>query len=223
MRPAFGDRLAAEAAQFFIRVTQPTGGGGVSGIAGGAEVRDAFAFGGRPTFQDRQRFIRGERVRDIPKVDTPNQFRGRHVREELPDRFALRLSPKIPDGIDDGGRGQVDRAFLRTDPAQLAVAGDMPPERAHVFREGAQRPPDHQWAKRGHGGDDDLIAAPDREREAVPLMRAIGFEDDVGGRVIGVGIHRVRAVELAGRWETDVADGQGGDLHGSGVHKRGFP
>ena len=46
-----------------------------------------------------------------------------------------------------------------------------------------------------------LVAAPDRERQAVALeaVGAVGLQDDVGGRVVGVGVHRVGAVERAAR------------------------
>jgi hypothetical protein len=48
------------------------------------------------------------------------------------------------------------------------------------------------------GGAYDFGAAADREGEPVTLQAVLGVsvQDDVGRRVIGIGVHRVRAVEL---------------------------
>ena len=48
--------------------------------------------------------------------------------------------------------------------------------------------------------------------EAVAFVGSVGGKDDVGGGVVGVGVHRVRAIEGAGGREADVARGERGDL-----------
>ena len=55
-------------------------------------------------------------------------------------------------------------------------------------------------------GDLHLVAPPTREGEAVALEAVAGVraQDDVGGGVVGIGIHRVRPVEMPGRREPDV-------------------
>lgn len=80
---------------------------------------------------------------------------------------------------------------------------------------------DDQRAEGVDGGDDDLIAATNGEGEAVAFMGAVGGEDDVCGGVVGVGVHRVRAVEGAGGGEADVAGGEGGELSRHGSDKWG--
>ena len=53
---------------------------------------------------------------------------------------------------------------------------------------------DDQMAKGVDRRDADLVAAADRERQAVPFEPAVGLEDDVGRRVVRIGVHRVGAV-----------------------------
>ena len=62
-----------------------------------------------------------------------DELLGRHVGDELPDRLARLLGQQVPHGIDHGAGGEVHGALVRPDPAQLAVAGDMPPEAAGIF------------------------------------------------------------------------------------------
>ena len=47
-----------------------------------------------------------------------------------------------------------------------------------------------------------------------PSCAAVGVHDDVGRRVVRVGIHGVRAIELARRREPDVGDVEAGDAFG---------
>ena len=60
-----------------------------------------------------------------------------------------------------------------------------------------------------------LVAAADREGEAVPRStvrrRLVGGQDDVGGRVVGILVHRVGAVGGDGRREAQVVDLDAGD------------
>src|SRR6187551_993191 len=60
---------------------------------------------------------------------------------------------------------------------------------------------------------DDLRTAADRERETMTFesIVSIGPDDHVRGRVVGIGVHRVRAVEVARRREADVDDLELGD------------
>ena len=69
-----------------------------------------------------------------------DELLGRHVGQQLPERLAFRLRPQVPDRVDDGGRRQVDHAFLRADPAQLADRRrSAPPEAAHIGRDRLER------------------------------------------------------------------------------------
>jgi hypothetical protein len=85
----------------------------------------------------------------------------------------------------------------------------MAPEAAHVGGDPFQVEPDHQALHRADGGAADLVATPDGEGQAVPFeARGVGFQHHVGGGVVRVGVHGVRAVEeLRGR-EAHVLDAQ---------------
>jgi len=68
------------------------------------------------------------------------------------------------------------RALIRADPPQLRIAGDLAPETPHVGGDRLERLADHERPQRVRGGDDDLVAAPGREREPVTreLVAAVG-------------------------------------------------
>ncbi|GAB3995002.1 hypothetical protein GCM10029992_11060 [Glycomyces albus] len=57
----------------------------------------------------------------------------------------------------------------------------------------------------------DVVAASDGEGEAVAFAAVVGVQDDVGRRVVGVGVHRVGAVEAARSGEADVHYVHGGN------------
>ena len=98
----------------------------------------------------------------------------------------------------------MDRALFRADPAELAVAGERPPERRHVGGDVGEREPDNQRLQGLDGGDADLVAAPAGEGQAVPLQAFVtGMQGDVGGGVIRAFVHRVRAVEGQGGRNAD--------------------
>ncbi|CAM5243625.1 hypothetical protein STANM309S_05160 [Streptomyces tanashiensis] len=58
-------------------------------------------------------------------------------------------------------------------------------------------PADDVFAQGVDGGDLDIVATADREGEAMALVGAFGgAQDEVGGGVVGVGIHGVGPVQL---------------------------
>ncbi len=77
------------------------------------------------------------------------------------------LGEQVPDGIDHGAGGKVHRALVRADPAQLAVAGDEVPEAAGIFLHPIEFEADDQMLHRLDREAADLIAAADREGQAV--------------------------------------------------------
>ena len=96
---------------------------------------------------------------------------GGHIGEELPDGLAFGFGVEVPDGVDEGGGGEVDDAFFGADPAELAVAGDLAPESAHVVGEGFEGAAFDEGGEGLDGGDAELVAAADGEGEAVALER----------------------------------------------------
>ena len=73
-----------------------------------------------------------EGVGDVAEVDTAHDLLRRHVGEQFPDGLALDFGVQVPDGVDEGRRGEMDDALLRPEPAELAFAGEASPELAHV-------------------------------------------------------------------------------------------
>src|SRR4029450_11951187 len=97
--------------------------------------------------------------------------------------------------------------------AQLAVADQPPPHAAHVGEQLLGLGHDHRRGQRLDGLDAELGAARDGEAEAVCGQPGVtGAQDHVGGRVVGVGVHGVRAVELPGGREAHVQGVEDGDL-----------
>ena len=93
--------------------------------------------------------------------------------------------------------GEMDRALLRADPPQLAVRDEAAPEPAHIADDPVERAADDERLERADGGDAHLRAATAREGQPVPLdaVVRVGAEHDVGGRIVRVGVHRIRPVE----------------------------
>ena len=107
-------------------------------------------------------------------------------------------------------------ALVGADPAQLAVAGQMPPELSGMREDIAKFGADDQMF---HGIDRraaDFIAAADRKRQPVARKAVrIGIESDVGRRVIRIGVHRVRTIQAQRGGEAQVKDAKIGDAgHG---------
>jgi hypothetical protein len=117
----------------------------------------------------------------VAEVDARDDLARRHVGEQLPQRLALDLGVKVPDGIDDGGHRQVNHALFGAEPAQLRVAGESSPEPAEICREILDSLADEMRAECLDRRHAHFVAAADRKRQAVPLERAVRPEDDVGG------------------------------------------
>src|SRR6266545_2050179 len=209
VRPATGYRLAQQRAQLIVGIAQPACRRSVGWEAALAHLGHARRFGWGVAAQQIERLGRCQRVGDVAEIDAGNLLFRRHVREQQPERLAGRFGIQIPDSVDHGGGRQVDDALFRANPAQLAIAGDQVPEGAHIGRERLKRLADDQVFERLDRCDAQLIAAADREGQAVAFepIRAIGFKHNIGGRVIWVAIHGIGAVEQARCGEADVACG----------------
>lgn len=87
----------------------------------------------------------------------------------------------------------MNHAFLWPDPAELAVAGHMPPETSHVGRELFERVPDDQMPHRLDRLHAEVVASSNRERQAMTFeaIGMIGLQHDIRRRVIRVRVHRV--------------------------------
>ena len=157
--------------------------------------------------QDADGLLRRQGIRDVPEVDAAHELLRRHVGEELPQGLVLALRPQVPDCIHDRARGEVDDALLGPQPAQLRIRGEASPEPAHVPADLLEGAADDERGERTDGGHAYLGAAPARERQPMPLeaVTGVGAQDDVGRRIVRVGMHRVRAVQPTRGREADVA------------------
>ena len=216
MREAVGERLARALGQRRLRIAEPARRGRVGGESFREQQLLALGLRRLVAAQDRQRIVRRQDVVDVAEVDARDELLRRHVREELPERLLLELRVQIPDRVDDGGRGKVDHALLRSQPAQLAVGDESPPQPSEVCDELLDRRPDHVRRERLDRGDADLGAAADREREPVPRQaaRIVGLEGDVGRRIVGIRVHRIRPGTAPRGREADVVRDGPHDPHG---------
>ena len=217
-------RFLAQASQLVVRVAEPAGRGRVAGIALALEQGQALGLALGGAGQQHERLVRRDAVGEVAEVDAAHQLLGAHVGDQAPQRLALGLGPQVPDRVDDGAGGQVDRALVGSDPAQLAVRGHVPPEAPHVGGDPIQVQADDEMPHRLDGAAAQVVAAPDGEGQAVALQaRPVRLEDDVGGRVIRIGIHRVGAVQVGRRGEAHVDGAQIGDAgHRGGVRGGGI-
>src|SRR6185503_11206612 len=135
------------------------------------------------------------------------------VGEHFPQRLARALRVQIPDGVDDRRHRDVDDAFLRAEPAELRVAGQVAPERRRRRHDVVERAADHERLVGADRAGADLVAAADGEGEAVAFEPRVRVQDDVGGGIVGIGVDGIGAGLRQRRRKTEVDDLQAGDLH----------
>lgn len=219
---AVGDGLRGEPGELLVVVAEPPGGGGVGGEAALQQVAPATLRARFPAAQDVEGLGRGERVGDVSEVDLADEPFGVGVGEELPERFARALGGEVPGRVDHGADRHVHHALLGPQPAELAVADQVAVQRPRIRAEFVDGPADHMVPQRVDRGDLDIVAPPDGEGEPVPLVPVggVGAQHDVRGRVVGVRVHRVGAVQLARGGEADVVGVDRGDT-GEGAGDRG--
>lgn len=200
-----GDRLAGQLDELLVGVADPAGRGGVGGVAVALQLSDPGVLPRLRRAQDGECLVRGERVVQVAEVDQADDLLGRHVGEQPPHRLARHLGGEVPGGVDHRADGHVHDALLRTEPAELAVADQGGAQLAEVGADVSHLPADDVLAKCGDGGHHDVVAAPDGEAQRVPFhLRRVRAQHGVGGRVVGIGVHRVRPVVLQRGREADV-------------------
>ena len=162
--------------------------------------------------QDLQRLGRRQGVVDVAEIHQPDDLLRRHVGQQPPDRPPGQLRGEIPGRIDDCPDRHVHDALFRAEPSQLAVIDQGGTETAQVRGDVGYAAAHHVRPKGLDGGDDHLVAAPDREAERMAFKPVgVGAQDRVGGRVIGIGVHRIRPVVLDVRREAHVEAVQSDD------------
>ena len=205
------DGLAAEARELLVVVAEPARRGGVRRIARGEQL---LAPGGAPGLrgaQDLERLVARERVGQVAEVDEVDELLGAHRRQQLPQRQAGALGLQVPQRVDHRADGHVHDALLGAEPAQLRVVDELPPHGAHVGQQLVGVAAHEPLAERLDGGHLDVVAAPDREDEAVPGVPGVRRHPHVGRGVVRVRVHGVRPVERQRRREPDVGGLEVGD------------
>ena len=187
----------------------------------------------RPTgdglLEDLERLVGCDRVGQVAEVDEVDQLLRRHRRDQLPQRQPGPLGLEIPQGVDHGADGHVHDALLRSEPAQVRVVDEASVGGAHVGEQVLDGLADEHVGHCLDGLGRDVVAAAGGEHEAGPdqAVAGVGGQRQVGRRVVRVGVHRVRAVELLGGGEPDVNGvrcgdpGQGSPLVGDGMEHEG--
>ncbi|MDT4852334.1 hypothetical protein FQZ97_865610 [compost metagenome] len=101
------------------------------------------------------------------------------------------------------------RALVRTNPAQLAVTGQVAPELAGGREEIIHRGTHDQMTHGENRLTANVVAASNGEGETVALQRlVIRIKDNIGRRVVRVRVHRVRAVQTLRSREAEIEDAQ---------------
>ena len=206
MGEAGGERLTRAVWKRVLRIADPPRRRRVRREALREEGRFAVRLRRLVAAEDFECLAARECVLDVAEVDARDELLRRHVDEQLPERLALELRVQIPDRIDDRRGREMDDAFLRTEPAQLRVGDEAAPQSSEVCDELVDGRADDVGRERVDGGDADLRAPADREREPVAgeAARIVRLERDVGGGVVRIGVHRVRARAAARRREPNV-------------------
>ena len=123
------DRLLAEPPQLLVVIAEPARRGRVAGIALASRAwRCARPCRPRAFLRIASASSRRDRVGQVAEIDDADDLLRRHVGDQPPDRLAGLLGQQVPDGVDHRAGGQMHGALVRADPAQLAVAGQVPPE-----------------------------------------------------------------------------------------------
>ncbi|MNS87827.1 hypothetical protein D3C72_1217820 [compost metagenome] len=190
------DRFLTQPTQLVVRVAQPPGGGGVTGVAFLQQPFQTLLFTLRPLFEQRERLLRRNAVGDVAKIDAAHQFLWRHLRHQPPHRLPLGFGPQIPNRVDHRAGRQVDRPLVRPDPTQLAVAGKTTPKGPHIGGDLFQSDTDDLVLQRADRRAADLIAAANGKSQPVAAqIGAIGLQDHISGGVVGIRIHRIGSVQ----------------------------
>lgn len=144
------------------------------------------------------RFLARQRVGNVMKIDARDKLRRRHVGKQLPHGLCFGLAIEIPDGVDDCRQREVNDALFGTKPSQLRLAGQTVPETSEIGGDVAEIVSDDEMTERFDGRRAHLVAAANRERQAVTFEPSVRLENHIRRGVIGIGMHGIRAHLIPG-------------------------
>jgi len=219
-------RLSAQATHLLFGVAEPASGRDVGGIAIATQGVETIRETGTTTPQELTRTVFIDLIAEVAKVDAIDELIRLEVRNQPPHRNPLLLAPEVPHCVDQCCRRKVNDPLVGSEPAQLGVIRDRTPERPHCIGDPSERAPDHELAQRLDGAATQVVAPADRERHPVTRMGAIGVQDDIRRRVVGVGMIRIGAVQEPRGASSQVVSGEMRDRgHGiprsSSAYRRG--
>jgi hypothetical protein len=193
LREAVRDGLPTEAVELLVGVPEPAGRRRVGGVAGGEEGFGTSRATRLRVPKDLERVVAGEHVAQVAEVDEFDELLRRHGGQQLPERQTCAFRFEVPEGVHDGTDRHVHDPLLRAEPTQLGVVDELTPEGTHGVEDRLDLAPEEVLAEGVDGGDLDVVAAADREDEAVTLVPVVrvGDETQVRGRIVGVGVHGV--------------------------------
>ncbi len=211
-RKPLGDGGGGEPRQLLVVVAQPAGGRRVAGIALALEDGDPPVPALGRTGEDVQGLIRREHVGEVAEIHDADEVFRAHAGNEPPDGLSGVLGPEIPHRVDDRSGGEVHGALVGPDPPQLAVSRQVAPEAGRVLPDPVEVEAHDEMLHGEDGRTADVVAAADREGEAVPFEAGpVRLQDHVGGGVVGIRVHGVRPVEGGRGRETQIEGAQIGD------------
>jgi hypothetical protein len=156
--------FADQSNDLVVGVPEPACRGGVGRVTGFEHLLEPRLTPAAHRAQQLYCLLPRQRVLDVAEVDCADELLRLQVHEQAEQRFALALSPQIPDGIDDRAGSEMDDPLLRSKPAQLILRRQASPETAHVGRDVVELPADDEVLESAHCRDDDLRATAVCER-----------------------------------------------------------
>ena len=170
LREAVGDGLAAEPRELLVGVAEPAGRRRVGGVPGLEEPRGALDAAGLGGAEDRERLVGREGVAEVAEVDERHELLGAEPGEAAATAAARRAWPcRSHSALTTAPIAMCMTPF--SGPSQRSCESctsrrDAAPMSA---RSASTSWPTQVAAERLEGGDLDVVAAPDREDEAVAL------------------------------------------------------
>ena len=184
--------MRAKLTNFFVRITQPARRGRVCGIASRFELPAKTAAVRTGLFYNVLGLRWFEGIRDVPKIDQPDQLIRRKLGDQSPNRLVLLLCPKVPKRIYQSREGEMDDAFLRSQPTELTVASQAAPECPHVRADVSQRTAYDQGCECPDRRNAQIISSSDGEGESVTHKLGVArMKYDIGRGIVGIRIHGI--------------------------------
>ena len=208
-----GDGFGDVGGDLFVAVVEPADGGVVTGIAP-VENALAPAAGGAGGVDQAAGLFAGEEIFDITEIEGAEECVGVEIQKELPERNPAAERPGVPAGVGDTGEGEVDHAFVRSQPAELLLVGGGVLPGSEFGHERFDVAAGQVAGEEVGGAADQIVAFAEGEGEAGGhgAVRQMEFGDRIG-------IHRIAVNGIAAgpgaQRETTVMGLDGENFHGS--------